>query len=153
MVQQDNDFQRNLGIEGAANANPKIPSATKHDCKAVHRCKERQPDTTMATTLANYQGSSVRSRKCVKDSPNPTNSVLSVNSLTNINAILRRAHIHTRPLMFRLYSIYPTTLQDHRSPPAHTLSITPTLPHCSAKTELTHPSPQHPQDPVVPRRI
>ena len=62
------------------------------------------------------------SLKTTKSFLNSNDSILSINSCTNINTILKGHHIHKNPPMFCLHSIYTTTSQGH-SIPSYTNSL------------------------------
>ena len=113
----EEDLQCYLGTESARSANQSIPSATKHDWKAVHRWKEIQPDTTMAMKPTSCRGSSICPRKSEKNVPKPHRTfILYMNSLININTFLTRLHIYTNPPMFQLHSTNPINLSVHSIP-------------------------------------
>ena len=88
------DFQCSPGTEGATSAQPRMPSTTKHNGKAVHRCTDRQTPQWQTNLQITKADLSVP-KKVQRSPPNPIDSVLSSNSLTNNNTVLNEApHPH-----------------------------------------------------------
>lgn len=70
--------------------------------------------------------------------PNSIYPINSIDSLNNINTILRRQHIHTNPPMSRLHSNSPISLLRHSIPSqASSLHPPPPLPHCATMTKVS----------------